>query len=72
MNIEQIHKLAVELGIKNDFRPKTQIEKQLKRIKEKYQKLSKEEKETFDSERLVNPYSDTRVHFNNGIKNIKR
>ena len=72
MNIQQIYKLAIELGIKNDFRPKTQIEKQLKRIKEKYQKLSKEEKEIFDLEKLTSPYSDTRVHFNNGIKNIKK
>jgi putative NIF3 family GTP cyclohydrolase 1 type 2 len=72
MNIQQIYKLAIELGIKNDFRPKKQIEKQLKRIKEKYQKLSKAEKEVFDEERLTNPYSDTRIHFDNGLKNIKK
>lgn len=72
MNIQQIFKLALELGIKNDFRPKAQIEKQLKRIKEKYEKLSKEEKEIFDPEKLSNPYSDTRIHFDNGIKNVKR
>jgi len=72
MNIQQIFKLALELGIKNDFRPKTQIEKQLKRIKEKYEKLTKEQKEVFDLEKLTNPYSDTRIHFNNGIKNVKR
>jgi len=72
MNIQQIFKLALELGIKNDFRPKTQIEKQLKRIKEKYEKLTKEQKEVFDLEKLTNPYSDTRIHFDNGIKNVKK
>jgi len=72
MNIQQIFKLATEIGIKNDFRPKAQIGKQLKRIKEKYQKLSKDEKEIFDLEKLTNPYSDTRIHFDSGIKNIKR
>jgi len=72
MNIQQIYKLAIEIGIKSDFRPKSQIKKQLKRIKEKYEKLSKVEKEIFDKERLVNPYSDTRVHYDNGIKNVKR
>jgi len=71
MNIRQIYELAVELGVKNDFRPKKQIEKQLKRIREKHQKLSKEEKEIFDIEKLTNPYSDTRIHFDNGIKNVK-
>jgi hypothetical protein len=72
MDINQIYKLAIEIGIKNDFRPKEQIAKNLKRIKEKYEKLSKEEKEIFDKERLVNPYIDSRIHFDNGIKNIKR
>lgn len=72
MIIQQIYKLAIELGIKNDFRPKTQIEKQLKRIKEKYEKLSKDEKALFDTEKLTNPYTDSRIHFDSGAKNIKR
>jgi hypothetical protein len=70
MNIQQIFKLALEMGIKNDFRPKAQIEKQLKRTKEKYEKLTKEKKEVFDAEKLTNPYSDTRIHFDSGIKNV--
>ncbi|OGI16785.1 MAG: NGG1p interacting factor NIF3 [Candidatus Moranbacteria bacterium RBG_19FT_COMBO_42_6] len=72
MNIQQIFKLALEVGVKNDFRPKARIEKNLKRIREKYEKLSKEEKEVFDSDRLTNPYSDTRIHFDSGVKNIKK
>lgn len=72
MNIQQIYKLAIEMGIKNDFRPKAQIEKQLKRLKEKYEKLSKNEKEIFDKEKLVSPYTDSRIHFDSGTQNIKR
>jgi putative NIF3 family GTP cyclohydrolase 1 type 2 len=72
MNIEQIYKMAIELGIKNDFRSKAQIEKQLKRIKEKYEKLSKDEKALFDTEKLTNPFTDSRIHFDSGVKNIKR
>lgn len=72
MTIQQIYKLMIELGIKNDFRPKTQIEKQLKRMKEKYEKLSKDEKALFDAEKLTNPYTDSRIHFDSGVKNIKR
>jgi hypothetical protein len=66
MNIQQIYKLAIELGIKNDFRPQEQIAKQLKRIKDKYEKLSPEEKEVFDQEKLTNPFTDSRVHFDSG------
>jgi putative NIF3 family GTP cyclohydrolase 1 type 2 len=72
MNIQEIYKLAIEIGIKNDFRPRKQVEGYLKRYKEKYEKLPKEKKELFDKERLTNPYSDTRIHFDNKNKNIKK
>jgi len=72
MNIQQIYQLAIEMGIKSDFRPKERIEKLLKKQKEKYEKLTKEEKEIFDMGKLTNPYLDSRVHFAGGAKNIKR
>lgn len=72
MNIQDIYKLAIKMGIENDFRSSGQIQKNLKRIKEKYEKLSKEEKEIFDKEKLTNPYSDSRIQFENGNKNIKK
>jgi len=72
MNIQEIYKLAIKMGIESDFRPKSQIEKQLKRIREKYEKLDKGEKEIFDVEKLTNPYSDSRIQFDNGNKNIKK
>ncbi|MEI8343654.1 MAG: NGG1p interacting factor NIF3 [Candidatus Moraniibacteriota bacterium] len=72
MNIQEIYKLAIEIGIKNDFRSKDQIEKMLKMQKEKYAKLSKDEKELFDVEKMINPYLDSRIHFAGGAKVIKR
>jgi putative NIF3 family GTP cyclohydrolase 1 type 2 len=68
MKIKEIYNLAVELGIKNDLRPKKDIEKILKRTKEKYEKLDKKKKEEFDAEKLWNPYPDTAVHFDSGKK----
>lgn len=72
MTLQEIYKLAIDLGIKADFRSKEKIEKMLKRENEKYEKLSKEDKELFDKEKLVNPYSDTRIHFDGGSKQIKK
>lgn len=72
MNIQDIYKLAIEMGIEADFRSKAQIEKMLTRQKEKFAKLSKDEKELFDQESLVNPYADSGVQFDNGAKNIKK
>lgn len=61
MTQEQIYQLAIKMGIEADLRGKAEVVKDLKRVKEKYAKMSKEEKEEFDTERLENPYADTRI-----------
>ena len=72
MNIQEIHKLAIEMGIKTDFRSKEKIQKILKRESEKYAELSKAKKEIFDQEKLINPYADSKIHFAGGAKVIKK
>jgi putative NIF3 family GTP cyclohydrolase 1 type 2 len=72
MTIQQIFKLAIELGIKNDFRTKAEINEYLSQKKEEYDNLPKEEKQYFDKEKLTNPYSDSRIHFDSGKKIIKK
>ena len=72
MNIQQIHNLAIKMGVKADLRGEKVVKKNLQRMKEKYNKLDKEAKEEFDKEKLTNPYPDTRVLFDSKIKNIKR
>jgi putative NIF3 family GTP cyclohydrolase 1 type 2 len=71
MTIRQIYNLALEMGIAADPRGKRGIEKSLEREKKRYQKLSKDEREFFDRERLTNPYADSRLHFGNPNKSVK-
>ena len=61
MKLEKLYKKAVEIGIENDLRGKTEIKTILKEEKEKYKKLKDEEAEYYDKDRLFNPFSDTRV-----------
>jgi NIF3 (NGG1p interacting factor 3). len=61
MKVYDAYKLAIETGIKNDPRPKGEVELALKDAKENYDKLSDEEKQYYDMERLWNPYSDSRL-----------
>ena len=71
MKIEQLYKKAVETGIENDLRGKEDIKRILKSEKEKFTELKDEEKESYDKDRLFNPYSDTRVlngDLNTGVK----
>lgn len=72
MTINEIYNLAIKMGIESDFRGKEEIEKMLERLKEKYDKMEKEEKQEFDSERLKNPFSDTRILFGDPQKEVKK
>lgn len=72
MTIEQIYRLAVELGIKNDLRGVPAVKKHLQRVANRYAKLAKDERSAFDPDDLWNPYSDTRVYVGNPKQVVKR
>lgn len=71
MTIKQIYNLAIEMGIAADPRGKRGVEKWLERQKKIYHKLSSEEREFFDRERLTNPYADSRLHFGDPNTKVK-
>jgi len=71
MKLKEIYQQAVEVGIKADFRGEEAIKKLLAKQEEKYQQLKNEEKEEFDVETLTNPFSDTRILYGDGEKEIK-
>ncbi|HDZ54444.1 MAG TPA: NGG1p interacting factor NIF3 [Candidatus Nealsonbacteria bacterium] len=72
MKIKEIYNLAIRMGIDSDFRGKEGIERLLKRLKEKYEKMDENQKEDFDKERLTVPFSDTRILFGDPDKEIKK
>jgi putative NIF3 family GTP cyclohydrolase 1 type 2 len=72
MKLSEMLEIAVKKGIENDPRGKGEIEKLLKRRREKYEKLSEEEKKFFDVESLTNPYSDTRIFLGDKDLEVKR
>lgn len=71
MKLSEIYQLAIEEGIKADLRGETVVRKKLLKTKEVYEKLDEEQKKEFDLEKLVNPYSDTRILHDNG-KEVSR
>ena len=72
MQIKEIYNLAIKMGIDADFRDNKVIEEILGRKKEKYEKLSEEEKQDFDKENLENPYSDSRILYIANDRDIKK
>lgn len=72
MKTGEIYNLAINKGIEADFRCREGVEKLLKRRREKFEKLSEEEKKDFDLEFLENPYSDSQILHIAGDKEIQK
>jgi putative NIF3 family GTP cyclohydrolase 1 type 2 len=72
MTIGEIYNLAIQLGVKADFRGEEAIREGLKRLKDKYENMKEEKKRFFDVERLRNPFSDTRILFGDPNKEVKK
>lgn len=65
MKLRQAYELAVKTGIKNDPRPKEEIDRMLKEAKEAADEAERSGKH-FDQERLWNPYADSRFSWGDG------
>jgi len=72
MTIKQIYELAIKMGVEADLRGKKRIQNILKKNKENFDSLKKEEKEEFDKETLTNPYADSRLFTDQPDKRVKR
>lgn len=71
MKVKEIFDLAIQQGIENDFRSKEEIQEFLDRKKEIFKELPKDEKQYFDQEDLINPYTDSAIHYDNG-RDVKK
>jgi len=63
MKLAKIYKIAYMFGIKNDPRGEKEVKDFLKNEGKSYNSLSDKEKKYFDTEKLENPYADTRIIF---------
>ncbi|KJR43443.1 NGG1p interacting factor 3, NIF3 [Candidatus Magnetoovum chiemensis] len=63
MNIPVFFDKAVKLGIENDPRGKNAVMETLDDKKKNYEQLRDKDKQYFDEDALINPYSDSRILF---------
>lgn len=63
MKIREIYELAVNMGKEADPRGAEEVNRILEKEQKAYQELKESEKPEFDTERLWNPYSDSRILF---------
>lgn len=61
MNLDTLYRKMIEVGKAFDPRGTDELERVLREEKEKQAKLTGEEADVFDRDRLFNPYADTRI-----------
>ncbi|OGS20692.1 MAG: NGG1p interacting factor NIF3 [Elusimicrobia bacterium RIFOXYA2_FULL_39_19] len=71
MKLGDLYKFIIETGVKKDPRGSAVIQKFLKKEKEKYNKLEQPEKNEFDTDKLTNPYSDSRILYGKIDQKVK-
>ncbi len=72
MKIREIYEYVIARGIEKDPRGAEAVAEQLEKEKKRYEELKEEEKKDYDTDRLVNPYSDTRVLFGDPEAEVRR
>ncbi|MDD2444456.1 MAG: NGG1p interacting factor NIF3 [Desulfotomaculaceae bacterium] len=72
MKIEEIYRLAIEKGMGKDPRSQEVVLKLLEKEKKLYDEMKEDEKAEFDTERLFNPYGDTRVLYGAPDREVSR
>jgi hypothetical protein len=61
VKLGEIYKIAVNKGMAEDPRDRAELERVLTQNRKTYEKLDEDERAFFDTEKLTNPYSDTRI-----------
>jgi hypothetical protein len=61
VKLSEIYNTCVQTGMEADVRGRTEIDRVLNAARREYNKLDDPDKDFFDLERCVNPYSDTRI-----------
>jgi hypothetical protein len=61
VKLSEIYDVCVQTGIKADARDHAEIDRTLNAQRRAYDKLDEADKAFFDTEKLVNPYADTRI-----------
>lgn len=72
MILQEFYELAIQCGIDADPRGRATVEKELSETRKAYDELKHDEKEAFDTERLKNPYADSRILHGSPDRNVNK
>lgn len=71
MKLKNIYNVAIAEGVKHDPRGQKGVNAFLLSVKKEYENSNPRDKKAFDKERLVNPYSDSRILYGDPSQPVK-
>jgi len=71
MKFEELYRLGVQVGMKNDPRGISAPEKLIKKARKDFEEMDEKDKPFFDQDKLWNPYADSRIQFGNPETEVK-
>ena len=72
MKLQEFYNLAIQAGIDADPRGRAAVEAELRETAKAYEELKPEDKALFDTEKLMNPYADSRILYGDPEREVKR
>ena len=72
MKLERLYRKAIDIGIRNDPRGRSEVNRLLKEEKVKQKALKPKDAEFYDKDRLFNPFADSRVLNGAGGVDVRR
>lgn len=72
MTLGELYNAAIGVGLAADARGEEALKRQMQRLAEQYEEMSDREKRLFDTERLTNPFGDTRIAYGDPDTELKR
>ena len=72
MTLGEFYSAAIRVGLATDARGEEALKQQMQRLAEQYGEMSEREKRLFDTERLTNPFGDTRIAYGDPDTELKR
>ena len=72
MKLIDVYRLAIETGMKHDPRPESDVKRLLEDERKAYDSMDEGKKQYFDTERLWNPYADSRLSYGDPDTEVTR
>lgn len=72
MKLKEFYQGAVQAGIDADPRGKTAVEADLRDAQKAYDELKPDDRSVFDTEKLTNPYADSRILYGDPEREVNR